>query len=193
MPPSPRLRAVASALTAAAIGLAGLVASASPAAAHATLIKVTPADGATLTAAPSEVRLDFDEAVSSRFASVVVTGPTGEDVTGGAATVNGRHVSAPVAGNLGSGEYRVAFRVVSDDGHPVTGQSRFTLHLAAEPASSAAPVPSPSGATPAPGAAPARLPGEETSWVSRNLPALAGALLLLVIGAGALLWDRRRG
>jgi len=184
------------ATTAALVG--GTLALAPSASAHATLLKVSPADGATLTTAPRQVDLTFDEPVSSRFATIVVTGPSGEDATAGPVTVNGVHVSAALANGLASGEYRVAFRVVSDDGHPVTGQSRFTLNLPAGDATGAAPTtaPAPSAsplATPSTAAAPASLPGDESSWVSDHLPALSGALLLVVVGAGALVWDRRRG
>ena len=164
------------------------------ASAHATLLKVSPADGATLTAAPHQVDLTFDEPVSARFATIVITGPTGEDATAGPATVDGVHVTAALAGGLASGEYRVAFRVVSDDGHPVTGQSRFTLNLPAGGTSPTAPTPAASPvAPPSTVAAPASLPGDDSSWFTQHLPALSGALLLVVVGAGALLWDRRRG
>ncbi|MGN6635023.1 MAG: copper resistance CopC family protein [Oryzihumus sp.] len=167
------------------------------ASAHAILIKTSPADGATLTTAPRQVDLTFDEAVARRFATIVVTGPSGEDATAGPATVNGTHVTAALASGLTSGEYRVAFRVVSDDGHPVSGQSRFTLNLPAGApsggAATSAPAPSASPlAAPSTAAAPASPPGQDSSWVSEHLPALSGALLLVVVGAGALLWDRRR-
>ncbi|WP_185746041.1 copper resistance CopC family protein [Oryzihumus leptocrescens] len=172
----------------------GTLALAPSASAHATLLKVSPADGATLTTAPRQVDLTFDEPVSSRFATVVITGPSGEDATAGPATVNGAHVAAALAGGLASGEYRVAFRVVSDDGHPVTGQSRFTLNLPAAGPSPRAPAPSASPlAAPSTAAAPASLAGDGSSWVTQHLPALSGALLLVVVGAGALVWDRRRG
>ncbi|HEX8973614.1 copper resistance CopC family protein [Oryzihumus sp.] len=182
-------------LLAATAALAGgTLALAPSASAHATLLTVSPADGATLTSAPRQVDLTFDEPVSARFATIVITGPSGEDATAGPATVNGTHVTAPLGSGLSSGEYRVAFRVVSDDGHPVDGQSRFTLNLPDGRASASAPAPSASsGAAPSPAAAPASLPGDGPSWVSEHLPALSGALLLVVVGAGALLWDRRRG
>ena len=112
------------------------------------------------------------------------------------------------------------FRVVSEDGHPVNGQLTFTLKLPGGAAPSAtAPGTPPGGATTAsdhdggataPGAlhhsaqalrAPRRRRGElhrrgspagGPSWLADNLLPLTGALLLVVIGAGALLWDRLR-
>ena len=197
MSSSLRLRRALGAVAAAVLGGVLSVAGAGPASAHASLVSMSPRNGAILSTAPRQVELVFDEPVSQRFASVVVTGPDGADVTGGSVAVRGSHVRAPLAEGLGSGEYRVAFRVVSADGHPVTGQSRFTLKLAAEPAAEPTAPPS-ATAEPTAGArpvqaAPATLPGEGGSWVAEHLPALAGALLLLVVGAGALLWDRRRG
>ena len=189
-----------SVLTAGMVAAAGLLlASAAPASAHATLIGITPADGAVLTTAPTRVELTFDEAVNPRFATIVVTGPSGEDVTGGAAVVKGSHVSGPLSGGLGSGDYRVAWRVVSDDGHPVSGQSGFRLKLAHEPVATP-PAGAPSGSASPGAASPGAVAGApangsrplEGSWMAEHLPALSGALLLVVIGAGALVWDRRR-
>jgi len=195
-----RTRVCVSVLTAGIVAAAGLLlASAAPASAHATLTRITPADGAVLTTAPTRVELTFDEAVNPSFATLVVTGPSGEDVTGGAAVVKGSHVSGPLSGGLGSGDYRVAWRVVSDDGHPVSGQSGFRLKLAHEPVATP-----PAGATSGPASPGAASPGAnagapgngsrplEGSWMTQHLPALSGALLLVVIGAGALVWDRRR-
>ena len=197
MSTSSRLRSLLGAAAAALLGGGLLVAGAAPASAHATLVSVSPRDGTTLTSAPREVELVFDEPVSQRFTSVVITGPDGADVTGGPARVQGSHVSAPLTPGLGSGEYRVAFRVVSDDGHPVLGQSRFTLRLAAEPSPTTgggSPAASRTAAATAPVGAPTSLAGEGGEpWLTAHLPVLSGALLLLVVGAGALLWDRRRG
>ena len=117
-------------------------------------------------------------------------------------------------GGLAPGAYRTAFRVVSDDGHPVTGQLRFTLRLPATAAPSASapagsgsagPPPSPTARRPprrharpsvVPGSAPAvsgRLHRPRARRGSRpTCCRSAGVLLLVVIGAGALLWDRQR-
>ena len=113
---------------AAATALASLllVLSGGPAAAHTGLESSTPADGETLTAAPDAVTLTFATAVSSEFAQVAVTGPDGESVTAGDLTIDGAVVSQPIAAE-GDGGYVVAYRVVSDDGHPVSGQLAFTL------------------------------------------------------------------
>ena len=192
--------------------LAVVVASAAPASAHASLVRATPADGATLASAPSRVVLEFDDPLSTSFATLVVTGPDGHDVTTGRSSVSGSTLTGDLEGGLPPGAYRTAFRVVSDDGHPVTGQLRFTLRLPAGaapsastpagPGRSAAP-PTPTAASPTPTAAaptPADVAGsaaadsaaEGPSWFAANLLPLSGVLLLVVVGAGALLWDRQR-
>lgn len=193
-----------------------VVTSAAPASAHASLVRATPADGATLTSAPSQVVLQFDDPISTSFATLVVTGPDGHDVTAGRPAVSGSTLTGALEGGLPPGAYRTAFRVVSDDGHPVTGQLRFTLRLPATAAPSAgtpaagAPAaggsgaqPSPTGAAPTPAAGRSVVPrsspadsagstAEGSSWFAANLLPLSGVLLLVVIGAGALLWDRQR-
>ena len=192
--------------------LGAVVISAAPATAHASLVRATPADGATLASAPPQVVLQFDDPISTSFATLVVTGPDGHDVTSGRPSVSGSTLTGDLEGGLPPGTYRTAFRVVSDDGHPVTGQLRFTLRLPATaapsastpagPGSSAAP-PSPTAAAPTPAAGPSDVPGsaaadsagstaEAPSWFAANLLPLSGVLLLVVIGAGALLWDRQR-
>jgi copper resistance protein C len=192
--------------------LVSVVTSAAPASAHASLVRAMPADGATLSSAPSQVVLQFDDPITTSFATLVVTGPDGHDVTAGKPSVSGSTLTGALEGGLPPGGYRTVFRVVSDDGHPVTGQLRFTLQLPATAAPSASTPagpgsstaqPSPTGAAPSPGAGPSVVPGsapadsagstaEGSSWFAANLLPLSGVLVLVVIGAGALLWDRQR-
>jgi methionine-rich copper-binding protein CopC len=170
------------------------VISAAPASAHAALVKITPAAGAQLTAAPTQVVLEFDEPVSTAFATVVVTNATGVSVAQGKATVLGAKVTQALGPNMASGAYRVAFQVTSDDGHPVTGESAFTLTLA--PGASRVTSAGGSSATPAvPSSALASTDGTKSGqggWLARYLVPIAGAVGLLVIGAGVLVWERQR-
>jgi methionine-rich copper-binding protein CopC len=178
------------------------VISAAPASAHAVLVKITPGPNAQLTTAPKEVVLEFDERVSTTFATVVVTTAAAVTVARGKPTVLGSKVTQALAPGLASGGYRVAFRVVSDDGHPISGESTFTLRLTSttSPAASIAPSASasasPSPATPSVHAVAglsAKAPKpEQAGGLSRFLVPIAGAVGLLVIGAGVLLWDRQR-
>ena len=112
-------------------GLAVLVAT--PASAHAHLVRVVPGDGATVTTAPGRVRLVFDENVRTP-AAVVVTGPSGTRVDQGSVHVLDNTASVRVH-VMAAGRYTVAFRVVSADGHPVSAQTsfRFTPGGSAQP------------------------------------------------------------
>src|SRR5512138_2233569 len=85
-----------------ALGVAFLVGwiGAGPAAAHADLEKISPADGTTVNAPPSVVVLTFSEDVSSTFAVVQVKGPGGQSVSQGRPQVQGAVVTQPLAASL---------------------------------------------------------------------------------------------
>jgi methionine-rich copper-binding protein CopC len=168
--------------------------SAAPASAHAVLVKITPAANSRLTSAPTEVVLTFDDPISTKFATVVVTGTAGVSVAQGKPTVLGAKVTQALSPSLASGSYRVAFRVTSADGHPVSGQSNFTLTLA--PGSAPTTASGTASATP-PVAVAAAPSGQEKatsqgSWLSRYIVPVSGAIGLLVIGLGVLVWERQR-
>lgn len=153
--------------------LAGIL-GAGQAAAHNSLVSADPADGASLPAGPQQVRLTFDQPVQRQFATVTVTGPGNTRWDGGETVVSGNSVTAPVHPLGPAGEYLVGYRIVSADGHPVSGTLKFRLTAAGTgtPAE-----PSPSSTTP--GAGPAN--GVIPAW-----PLLA-AVVLLLLGAGVLL------
>ena len=189
---------LAAALTASALVLAlfTTVISATSAAAHAELVSITPERDARLTAAPTEVVLEFSEPVSASFATVLVTTAGGVVVTRGRPAVVDARITQALSSRLDAGAYRVAFRVVSPDGHPVTGDSGFTLLLAssASPSTSAASASPPAKGSPVvPVLTPAR--GPRTSpdgGLGRLVTVIAGAVGLLIIGAGLLTWLRKR-
>lgn len=102
-----------------------LVLSAAPASAHAALQSSSPADGSTITAAPPEVALRFNEPIGTVGAQVQVTSG-GTSATQGEPSVEGSTVSQPLAGSMEQGDYTITYRVVSADGHPVSGTVDFT-------------------------------------------------------------------
>ena len=117
----PGLAAVCAAVLAVSGALMGLAAT--PASAHAHLVRAVPGDGATVTTAPARVRLVFDENMGTP-AVVTVTGPSGTRVDHGSVQVQDNTASVRVE-VLTAGRYTVAFRVVSADGHPVSAQTSF--------------------------------------------------------------------
>ncbi|MFF4652968.1 copper resistance protein CopC [Streptomyces sp. NPDC001380] len=100
------------------------------AAAHAVLERAAPAGGVLLRTAPTEVVLRFSEDVSVPPDAVRVLGPDGlraDDRRPGHAGGDGRTVRVGLGGRLPRGTFTVSWRVVSADGHPVSGGSAFSF------------------------------------------------------------------
>jgi methionine-rich copper-binding protein CopC len=178
-----------------AVALAGLAvfATAVPAAAHTELQSSDPAEGATLAAAPTTVKLTFGEAVTVAKDPIQVTGPDGAKWTVGTVTLTGPVVSAPVQATGPAGAYTVSYKVIADDGDEVTGAVHFTLSAAAATSSSAAPsstaVTSATAASASPSVAPAA-----SSDSGGGFPVWAWILIVVVVLAiivGVVLRSRR--
>lgn len=191
---APTMRgATVRALLAGLLCLPALLLAAAPASAHAGLIDSDPADGARLDGAPRQVTLSFNEDIQ-RPAYVVVRA-AGEEVVSGEADVAGPRVTATVPADAAAGEWSVAFRVVSTDGHPVTGE----LGFAVAEVSAAEPTEEPTGASsdaaeepsPAPAQA-ATAQAEAGLWERHGDHVLVGAALL-ALAAVVLVLARRSG
>jgi copper transport protein len=107
-----------------AILLPLLVPAAFPAAAlaHASLLRSDPAPGSVVPQAPTQIVLHFDEPVQDAGTSVVAT--SGASVLAGRARLehgDPRALVVPLRAGLGDGDYTVRWRVVSSDGHIVSG------------------------------------------------------------------------
>ena len=87
------------------------------ASAHSELAQSTPADGAELSKAPTQVQLVFGETVQQQGGSIVVSvsDTTVSDATTFATT--GNVASIQLVGPAGPGSYTVKYRIVSADGH----------------------------------------------------------------------------
>ncbi|MFQ6325553.1 copper resistance protein CopC [Nocardia sp. CWNU-33] len=106
------------------------LAAAGTAAAHSAATGSSPEDGSTIDAGPARVSVTFNEDLQTSFPSLTVVGPDGNLWSKGTPTVAGKSVSVEV-GELGPvGEYTIAYRVTSADGHPVSGTRKFTLSKA---------------------------------------------------------------
>lgn len=104
-----------------------LLVGATPAYAHAQLISSTPEDGAELDEAPSEIVLEFSEEVDADSTEIAVTKSGESDpLPGTEMTVEEREITVP-ADFPEAGDYTVAYRLVSKDGHPVEGSLEFTI------------------------------------------------------------------
>ncbi|HEX2087310.1 MAG TPA: copper resistance protein CopC [Solirubrobacteraceae bacterium] len=103
------------------------------AAAHAVLTHSTPHRGATVTEAPPTIVFDFNEPVEVGIGGLRVFDDEGRRVDGGEIVrPNGSNRSAGVKldGALDRGLYTATFRVVSADGHPVSGGFSFGVGVA---------------------------------------------------------------
>jgi copper transport protein len=100
---------------------------ATPAAAHAELVSITPAKDAQLKTPPTEVRMTFTERVNLIDGGIRLIDEGARTVRTPEPSVNGRTVSWPMPPELPEGSYVVSWRVVSADGHPVSGASSFLI------------------------------------------------------------------
>lgn len=175
----PLIRYVAAALLSVFFVAPGLT---SPAHAHTELDNTIPADGVSLEKTPGTVQLNFTEPIDAELSNVVVRGPDGQDLTAGPPRQSGPGLMQPIGPAARAGTVEVGYRVVSLDGHPVSGSYTFEL-LRGDP--------SVAGARQG-GAAPggADDPADDVSLVG---PLLGAAAVLLLVVGGAVLAQRRRG
>lgn len=133
------------------LAAASLFVGAAPASAHSALVSSNPAAGAAVTAPLDRVSLTFSEAPLAGLDAglrIEVRDGSDRDVSTGSVEVSGSSMSKAVA--LADGTYRVLWRYVSPDGHPITGEYSFTASGASAVTSTAAPTASPAPTTPAP-------------------------------------------
>jgi copper transport protein len=98
--------------------------------AHAVVQSTEPARGAALERAPDSVSVRFDEPVEAAFGAVRVFAADGERVDDGEVSHPGgdaRQVAIGLRADLPDGGYTATYRVVSVDGHPVTGGFAFQV------------------------------------------------------------------
>lgn len=172
-------------LRGAAVGLVATLAlllGASPAFAHAEFESSDPADGASLATGPSTVSVTFSDTMQQGFNELTVIGPDGTThYENGEVLADGDTVSVGVNPLGPAGRYQIGYRVLSDDGHPVSGSVAFTLTApgpaAAQLASSAAAAPAPADAAPAPVAQQDTGSGGSPVW-----PWIVGAVVLVAAG-----------
>lgn len=174
-----RLAVIAAAiLTATALSIA-------PAAAHATLQSSNPAENSVLDAAPDEVTLTFNQSVQSNFATVTVVGADGTQWGASDPVVDGSTVTVDLDGLGAAGEYTIGYRVVSADGHPITGSIPFQLTQASptSAATAATAIPAPTETTPT---------AAEEPEDSSGFPIWIVAVVVVAIGAAGVLFALRK-
>jgi methionine-rich copper-binding protein CopC len=165
---------------------------ASPALAHNQLVSATPARDATLRKAPTAVTLGFLQRLDPEFTTVVVSDAGKRRVPSSEPAVKAKTAAVKLEQPLGNGDYTVAYRVVSVDGHTVQGSYTFTVaDPAPPPAASPSAVPSPATA-PSATVTPVALAAPADPGVPAGVLAGIGAAGVLVAGTAIFLYVSRR-
>lgn len=113
------------------MALALIATTASTALAHGDLKSSVPANKASLSSLPKELRLVFTERPELALTRVVLKAPDGTVVAIGKLVASGADkatVTAPIIGTLSAaGVYTVEWEMAGEDGHPVDGKFSFTV------------------------------------------------------------------
>lgn len=147
-------------LAAPLLALLAVMLVATPVRAHDVLIASDPKDGAVLDAMPASVTLTFNQVVRRDFARIAVTGPDGAHYEQGEVTVDGKNASIGLRTEAPAGTYAIGYRIVSNDGHPVTGTVKFRVEGAGAAPGTVTESPTPAPSAAATGAA---NPGDATT------------------------------
>jgi copper transport protein len=110
-----------------ALALLALPLAARAARAHATLVSAEPAPGSRLAAAPARLRLVFSEPIEGALGRVTLLAASGAMALAAGGDPRDVHSLVAPLPALADGGYRVAWRIVSADGHPVDGSFTFSI------------------------------------------------------------------
>ncbi|MGN9906170.1 copper resistance CopC/CopD family protein [Phytohabitans sp. LJ34] len=115
-----------------------LLVPAAPASAHAALVSTTPEQGSVIGSSPTKVTLTFNEPVGVIPGRTQVIAPDGKRIntgdpvaSGGTLTLDVRVADRPL------GTYLVSYRIISADGHPLSGGFMFSVGAPSQTAPSA--------------------------------------------------------
>jgi methionine-rich copper-binding protein CopC len=99
------------------------------ASAHASLKSANPEAGATLTAAPKEIALTFNEKVEEAFSTITLADGEGKAITADKAKVDAANpaILRLESPTLAAGSYTVTWAVAGHDGHRRKGDFKFTV------------------------------------------------------------------
>ena len=99
--------------------------------AHTALVSSSPKNGAVLTKSPSTISLTFTEELlrlsGKNVSRLSLIDSAKKQIALGKTTFNKATISAKLKTALIPGRYIVSYRVVSGDGHPVSGSFKFSV------------------------------------------------------------------
>jgi methionine-rich copper-binding protein CopC len=186
-------RSLAAVILAAVLLILGaILLPASPAHAHDELVGSDPAADATVETLPAQLTLTFSDTIATDAggSEVQVTDAAGTSLVAGAPAAQDNVLTQPLAG-AASGIITVLWKVVSSDGHPISGQFSFTATGAPTPTQTPTPTVTPTPTptetveptpTPTPEPEPAS-GGDAWPWIIGGivLVALAGGITYLLV------------
>lgn len=166
---------------AALLAIAATLGAASPALAHDELVGydvlVTETTGAV-----EGFSLSFSNEILEVGTEIIATGPAGDDVREGGPAVAGRVVTQALTAPLDEGVTAIAWRVVSSDGHPISGVLELTV--APDGTGTLQQATAPAAQQPETDTAADDTPASLPVWVAAAAAA-AGAAVLVIILIGA--------
>lgn len=184
---SARLRVRLGAAVLAAAPFLFLLLAAPSAQAHDVLVSTSPADGSTVVKPPDVVELTFNNAVQNQFVQVAVLDQAETPYQDGDPEVLGSTVTQRIR-DLPTGTFTVSYRVVSSDGHPISGTSTFTVAGPDDPSANSTASEHPVDDAPVSASTPASVadeadgaPGAGTIVAMIAGAAAAGALIALLV------------
>ena len=100
--------------------------------AHSRVVSSNPAAGSTITKMPSAISLTANEELvklnGKEISKISLIAPDKSAIKLGAIAANKLTISAPILQkSFKSGTYTINYRIISADGHPVSGNFTFTL------------------------------------------------------------------
>lgn len=145
------------------------------ASAHAQIVGQFPNENEILDASPEAITLEFTGDLMDITQLAMVVDADGTDWVSGPIEVDRRTATQPLLPDMPEGSYQVRWRVVSDDGHPISGAFEFAIGHETPGATFGLEEPAPEKADAA----------TSSTADGSDSPALSPLLLTTLIGAAA--------
>lgn len=94
---------------------------------HLTLVDSNPREGATVSEAPGEILLKFNERLDPERRAIALRGPAGTVTVGAVRTVDTLSFAVPVTGAMGPGSYTVSWMAGAPDHATIRGRYSFVV------------------------------------------------------------------
>jgi len=123
-----------------AVSLIGLLfLPATPSLAHAQITSTAPSQNSVVSEVPTQVMVEFDGNLTQiddlTINVLKVFNESGVQIDDGKTIVGGARLTVGISDRTGSGTFRVTYRVVSEDGHPITNEYTFRVTPSSKSAS----------------------------------------------------------